>query len=991
MGCGYVCAQDTTFEGRRIVSIEYTPSEQPLAPQDLADAQMLKVGTPLHAADVAAVIDRLYATGTYIDIQVDAEPQGDGVAVRFITTLRSFVGHVEVTGKTPVPPNRGQVENATALSLGMPYHDEDLRTAEENLRQMFERNGLYRAELQTTRGTASAQRITFTFHLKPGKRARYEQPVIAGNTILPVNTIVKATGWKWRIIGWWKQVTEARTRSGVNNIVNLYGKKDRLMAKVTLPKVDYDAAKNRVQPNLQIDAGPKVTIKAIEAKVSKGKLRKYVPVYQQHRVDRDLLVEGATNLIDYFQTQGYYDVDVAFRGEDKVVNGETTIEYVISKGARYKLVKVSLDGNKYFKEDTLRERMFLEPAGFIRFRHGRYSEAFRSKDAENISNLYKANGFRDVKVTSTVTRDYQGKTGDIAVMFHIDEGPQWFVDNLQINGITKLNRDQIVGQLASSNGQPYADYNVATDRTTILTEYYSRGFPNAAFQYKEVPGSQPNHVNLQYDITEGPEQFVRDVLISGNHETRMKVIQQAMTLSPGDPLSPLAMTEAQRKLYDLGIFANVNAAIENQAGATLWKHVLYDLHEANRYQLNFGFGAEFARFGGLATNANTLSAPSGTTGISPRVSVDVSRLNFLGLGHTVTVRGLWSTLEEQASINYLAPRFRNIDGRNITVTLLYDNARYVNTFTSKREEADFQVSQQFSKPTTALFRFSYRRVTATNIVIPTLLVPQLLSSARIGMVSMNLSQDRRDNPADTHRGIFNTFDVGVASSVFGSQRSFFRALGRNATYTPIGKHLVLARQTIFGIIQPFSVPAGQSSADYIPLSERFFAGGSATDRGFPENEAGPRDIGVPAGAGAQATPPTGFPLGGDAQFFNQTELRFPLIGDNIGGVFFHDFGNVFSSIGHMSFRATQRDLQDFDYMVHAAGFGIRYKTPVGPVRLDLAYSINPPRFVGFKGTLQQLLLCNPNPPPGQPNPPQCTGVQQSISHFQFFFSIGQTF
>ena len=112
--------------------------------------------------------------------------------------------------------------------------------------------------------------------------------------------------------------------------MNLYGKKDHLMAKVTMPKIDYDAAKNRVQPNLDIDAGPKVTIKAIEAKVSKGKLKKYVPVYQQHRVDRDLLVQGATNLTDYFQLQGYYDVDVAFRGEDKVVNGETTI-----KGTRY--------------------------------------------------------------------------------------------------------------------------------------------------------------------------------------------------------------------------------------------------------------------------------------------------------------------------------------------------------------------------------------------------------------------------------------------------------------------------------------------------------------------------------------------------------------------------------------------------------------------------------------------------------------------------------
>ncbi len=78
-------------------------------------------------------------------------------------------------------------------------------------------------------------------------------------------------------------------------------------------------------------------------------------------------------------------------------------------------------------------------------------------------------------------------------------------------------------------------------------------------------------------------------------------------------------------------------------------------------------------------------------------------------------------------------------------------------------------------------------------------------------------------------------------------------------------------------------------------------------------------------------------------------------------------------------------------MVHAAGFGIRYKTPVGPLRLDLSYSINPPRFNGFKGTVQQLLQCNPNPAPGQMNPSFCSPVVQQTSHFQFFFSIGQAF
>jgi outer membrane protein assembly factor BamA len=160
----------------------------------------------------------------------------------------------------------------------------------------------------------------------------------------------------------------------------------------------------------------------------------------------------------------------------------------------------------------------------------------------------------------------------------------------------------------------------------------------------------------------------------------------------------------------------------------------------------------------------------------------------------------------------------------------------------------------------------------------------------------------------------------------------------------------------------------------IPLAERFFGGGGSSHRGFPENQAGPRDAN------------TGFPLGGTALLFNQTELRFPLVGDNMGGVIFHDAGNIYSSLSNFSLRQRQRGQGDFDYMVHAAGFGIRYRTPVGPLRVDLGYSINGPSYFGFKGTQQDLLIAGKDP---CLTSNKCQ--EQRVSHFQYFFSIGQTF
>jgi outer membrane protein insertion porin family len=283
------------------------------------------------------------------------------------------------------------------------------------------------------------------------------------------------------------------------------------------------------------------------------------------------------------------------------------------------------------------------------------------------------------------------------------------------------------------------------------------------------------------------------------------------------------------------------------------------------------------------------------------------------------------------------------------------------------------------------------------------------------MLSGSYIQDHRDNPADAHRGFWNTLDAGVAGNFFGSQRNFARVLARNATYTSIGHNLVFARQTQIGEIFPFHVAPGTIPNDEVPLPERFFGGGGVSMRGFGDNQAGPRDIGTTnelpmSGISTincnkldTSKPqycPSGFPIGGDALFFNTFELRFPLLGPNISGVLFHDLGNIYTNFGNLSLAyhqpgniVTQPNIHDFDYAAQAAGFGIRYRTPLGPVRVDLAYALNPPNYEGFGTslTIQQLLKCNPNATPMNPNPGYCTPSAQRLSHFEFFFSIGQAF
>ncbi len=187
--------------------------------------------------------------------------------------------------------------------------------------------------------------------------------------------------------------------------------------------------------------------------------------------------------------------------------------------------------------------------------------------------------------------------------------------------------------------------------------------------------------------------------------------EKQITLQPGDPFAGHGDETGHMVpiLYGSGdIRAGDATAIENPDGDTSHKYVLYDIEEANRYTFITGFGLQLGQFGTPSTTS--LAAPAGSTGISPSVSLDINRLNFLGVGHTVTLGGMYSTLEQRGSLTYLVPHFLDDPGRSITYSVIYDDSLNVNTFASKREEGSVQLSQKFSKSITGQFRFAYRRV-----------------------------------------------------------------------------------------------------------------------------------------------------------------------------------------------------------------------------------------------------------------------------------------
>jgi outer membrane protein insertion porin family len=951
------------YEGKPVASVKFDPERQPLTSDQLLAMLPLRVGQPLRGSDLRDSIQRLYQTGEYADIAVDATLEGGGVALKFITKPAFFIGYVEVDG-VPEPPNEGQLLVASKLVLGAPYVPDQTATAVSRIVDLLKRNGFYNAGIEPATATREAtQQVQIDFHVDAEKRAKFDGLMVSGDTLRPEESLLHSSGWK-RWPGWlgWHPLTEMRLQNGVDNIRSWYPKHDHLLAQVTLVKLDFHPATNTVTPVLKIDTGPPVLVRLRGAKVSQGRLRSLLPIYEERSIDRDLLEEGSRDLASYFQTQGYFDATANYQTASPP-NGDQLIDYYVNVGVRHKIAKVQVQGNHYFDDATIHERMSVMAATFLRYRNGRYSRNEMDRDLEAIRDLYRSNGFRDVMVTSRVLDDYNGQTAHIAIFIEITEGPQWFVSKLAFEGVSDDFRAALLLLLHSTSGQPYSDLNIANDRDSILDYYFNSGYPEAKFDFTSTPAAEANQMDLTFIVTPGPRVYVRDILVAGLKRTHPDLVTDRISLDPGDPLSQGQINQSQRRLYDLGIFTRVDAAIQNPGGDEPDKYVLYSVEEAGRYSMNVGVGAEIGQIGGSSTS---LDSPAGTTGFAPRFSFGISRLNVLGLGHTISLQTLISTLEQRALLTYVAPQFLGNPKWSWQVSGLFDLSHDVRTFTSQRREGSLQFSQKLSRANTMQYRYTYRDVDLSDVKISRDLVPLLSQPVHVGFLSMGFIRDTRDDPIDSHHGMYTSIDLSLSASLLASQTDFGRVVARNSSYYSLTKSLVLARTTEFGLIERY---AGLSD---IPLAERFFGGGTFSNRAFPDFQAGPRD------------PITGFPVGGNALLMNTVELRFPLVGDNLGGVLFNDLGNVYSAVNKISLQFRQPNLQDFDYAVQGFGFGLRYRTPVGPVRVDFSLSPNSPRFFGCEGSINQLIYCDV----AGSNVPR---TNQRIDVFQFHFSLGQAF
>jgi outer membrane protein insertion porin family len=1009
----------TQYAGLNVTAIRYQGVDFDKTDKLLAELTQ-KAGAPLDPEKVRQTTRRLFATGRYNNIAVRVERAGDAVTLIFAGVPRYYVGRVQILG---VKDDRlsSLLEYGTKLNPGAPFTPADATAGVEAVKQTLAQNGYYEpiVSVQTERD-AAGQQANVTYTVAVGPLARVGNITLEGKD--PGITLAE-----FRKKGKLKphsKVNHETISTALDKLRKYFQKKDRLEATVAMKKSTYEPATKTLNYDFDVEQGPIVKVEVAGAKFSKSRLHLLVPVFEEGTVDIDLLNEGTFNMKDFLQQQGYFDAVVHVKVEDPAP-GQQTVRFSVDKGQSHKVISVEVKGNKYFTSDLLKESLKVQKADAYN-RNGRYSAELLKQDEKNLQAIYRANGFSLAKVTGSFTDvdtkpdGKELKVAGIAVVYTIEEGTQQKFGDVKLAGIEASREAQIKPLLQASAGQPFSLLTLSGDRDAILSYYLSNGFDQARVEVTQnVESADKSKTDIGYDVTEGPQVFIGKVLESGRHFTRAKVVDKQLRVHAGDPLDQSALLTTQRNLYNLALFNEVNAAVQNPTGDAEQKNVLVQLTEAKRWDVTYGFGFE-AQTGLPAcqycTQQGTTAAQEGKAGVSPRVSLDVTRINLRGTDDSITLHTTYGLLERVATLTFQNPHIFGNQKLSAQVSGGYSNVQDITTFASSKIELDLKITHKATRKDTFLYDFEFRRVEVNpdSLAISASLIPQLSEPVRVGGPGLTWFHDTRTpSPLDAQKGSYTSVQEFVASKYFGSQTDFNRTDVSNSTYYVFGKKkYVFARNTRVGFIASFGPNLNASNVDCsqlpgqdllntnascnpVPLPERLYAGGATSHRGFPINGAGPRDL------------QTGYPVGGSAVFVNSFELRLPppvlpYVGDSISFVLFHDMGNVFQHVGDMfpSFAhfhqpneqtcenvnppANSQGLVigtcDFNYFSHAVGVGARYRTPVGPIRVDFSYNLNPPRYpVITTQTAPGVYLNNIQPYVGQ------------AGHFNFFFSIGQSF
>lgn len=905
-----------------------------------------KVGQPYYQAAVQASISALQRAGGFDKVTVNVIPDIAGLRLNFILEPAYYLGMIDFQRLAKLFSYTRLLQVAN-LQTQDPYDKARLPVAEAALSQFLQHNGYFQAQVHSEAQIDDAnQLVNITFIVQTGKQARIGSVEVNGPAG-PEQTwlLHKMRSLRARFTGallkTGKPYTTERIKAATSLMKKYLAQQHRLASKVEENPPKYHSETNRVDVSFKVEPGPIVMVRTTGARLSwipfmsARAMKKLIPVFSEGAIDADLVREGQQNLTDYFQKKGFFHANVTSDLQEQ--SDRIVLVYKIERGIKYKVDRISFAGNHRIESRNLTALVQVKRSHL--WTHSSISQKLIKQSSDNVVAYYRDKGYEDAKVTPQVSE----RGSKVDVVFDIVEGEQTIVEHVEVTGNHSIPEDQLTAPkgFELKSGAPFSSRQLSDDRNRISATYLNRGYPNAEVKtFIRRLGNQAHRVDVTYAIDEHQMVRVSKVIYLGQQHTRMSLLEKSTNLHSETPMRKDKMLAAETRLYDLNIFDWSSVGPRKPITDQSEEDTLVEVHEIQRNEITYGFGFEVSHRGGNVPTGtvavpglptigigNNQIAPSQATYASPLGSIELTRRNMRGMGETASGSILLSRLDQRAITSYLQPHFLGSSWNSLT-SFSIERTTENPLFAATLGDLSFQVEKLLSRKTNTRLqlRYDFNKTVLSHLLVPELVLPQD-QNIHLSTLSSTLIRDTRDKPLDAHRGVLENLNVSITPGPFGSSATFAKLFGQYAFYKPFHS-VVFANSIRLGLAKALA-------GSFVPTSQLYFSGGGTSLRGFPIDEAGPQRI-VPFCNVLQnqsGCVNVTVPLGGTQLFIFNSEVRFPLrIMKNLGGVVFYDGGNVYSAINFNNFVSNY---------TNTIGIGLRYATPIGPIRIDLGHNLNP--------------------------------------------------
>jgi outer membrane protein insertion porin family len=642
------------------------------------------------------------------------------------------------------------------------------------------------------------------------------------------------------------------------------------------------------------------------------KLKQQLKSKETQYLDYPSLTEDVRTLKKMYEKLGYSQADITYKVDLDEKNNKAKVEFNAVEGKKVRIKDIIISGNKSFSSGRILKLLKTKRAWF--FNAGVLKDEVMTEDIERIKSFYQREGYTDVAVDYQIQPDAK-KVYMLYINIKIVEGKKYLVGSVIIKGNKEIGEKEILSKLIYCvPGKVFSQETMKADITGIQGLYFDRGYISAQVQESTIINADTGRVDVTYGIAENQVVYVDKIKIRGNIKTKDIVVRRELRIHPGDRFDGEKLRRSKERLTNLGFFDEVSYDTE-ETSTPEKKNLVVDVKETKTGAFSFG--------GGYSTVDQFIGF------------VEVEQKNFdwknwpyfTGGGQNIKVRASIGSISNGFELSFTEPwmfdypisfgfdLYRRVQDQDSNAGYAYDQ-----TVTG----GDLRLGKELSEYLKGNLVYRLDQVDISNLEDDSsqdLIDEAAMSPYLVSVITPSLTYDSRDNVFDTRKGDLITGSFDFAGGPLGGDQNFTKFFARASHYFPMPRGAVLEVRGRLGVAQPYG------DTDKVPISERFFAGGAYTVRGYEERKVGPVDN-------------DGDPLGGASMAVGKIEYTYPLF-TFLKVAAFYDVGNVWAKMGDIFSSSDGTSGLNSGGLKSAIGLGLRIKTPIGPIMLDYGIPMDP--------------------------------------------------